>query len=107
MWEMDLIGPLPSTSLDNRYILTIVDHYSRWAWAEPIEQKNPAKIVEILKNIITNEKAKPEKILTDNGLEFSNSILKEFATKNEIVLKNGSPYHPQTTGSVERKNKLY
>jgi hypothetical protein len=38
--------------------------------------KNPTKINEILKNIITNEKVKPEKILTDNGLEFNNSIFK-------------------------------
>ena len=50
---MDLVGPLPETDSHNRYILTIIDTFSRWPIAIPLPNKEASVIAEaIYKNLI-------------------------------------------------------
>jgi transposase InsO family protein len=105
LWEVDLVGPLPITERRNKYIVTIIDHYTRWAYAFPIKNKSSEETLECIKEAIKKEGAKPRRILTDNGLEFANAEFIRMAAEQGIELRKGSPYHPQTTGSIERLNK--
>jgi len=36
---IDLIGPLPRTKNGNRYIVTLVDYFSKWPEAAPLQDK--------------------------------------------------------------------
>ena len=36
---IDLIGPLPETKRGNRYVVTLVDYFSKWPEAEPLQDK--------------------------------------------------------------------
>ena len=36
---IDLIGPLPTTSHGNKYIVTLVDYFSKWPEAAPLKDK--------------------------------------------------------------------
>lgn len=45
--------------------------------------------------------------MTDNGLEFTNKLLQDLCNSLQITIKHGSPYHPQTTGEIERCNKTF
>ena len=36
---MDLVGPLPETLQGNKYIVTLTDHFSKWAEAAPLPNK--------------------------------------------------------------------
>jgi hypothetical protein len=102
---MDIVGPLPITENGNRYILTMIDHFSRYGWAEPIANKDSKNVCRCLSKWLKNEEKKPEMILTDNGCEFVNNDFKTFAEDNHILTRRGSLYHPQTTGAVERFNQ--
>ena len=42
---MDLIGPLPETSLGNKYIITLTDYFSKWAKATALPDKTAAKFM--------------------------------------------------------------
>ena len=87
-----------------KYILDMVDHFSKWYFGYLLETK---KKEEVLKNIeIFCELFGMPKILqTDNGGEFKNNDLESFCHKNDIKLIHSSPYHPQTNGTVEATHK--
>lgn len=36
---MDLIGPLPTTTRGNKYVITLVDYFSKWPEAAPLQDK--------------------------------------------------------------------
>ncbi|MGL6009398.1 MAG: DDE-type integrase/transposase/recombinase [Culicoidibacterales bacterium] len=59
MWEIDLIGPLPGTKNGNKYILTVIDHYSRWAYAVSLKNKSAKNVIIQMMKIFDSEGAKP------------------------------------------------
>ncbi|GKD21092.1 retrovirus-related pol polyprotein from transposon TNT 1-94 [Tanacetum coccineum] len=77
--HMDLCGPMRVASInEKRYILVIVDDYSRFTCVYFLRTKD--ETLEIIKNFIARVqlkyKAKVCKICTDNGTEFKNQLLK-------------------------------
>lgn len=46
--SMDLIGPLPTTSQGNKYILVLTDHFSKWVEAYPAKDQTAITCAEIL-----------------------------------------------------------
>lgn len=65
-----------------KYILTIIDILSKYAYAKPLKTKTPGEIKPILEKIF--QERKPFKFQTDKGLEFDNRILKKFFKENEV-----------------------
>lgn len=45
---IDLIGPLPTTSRGNRFIITLVDYFSKWPEAEAIPNKSAESVAHFL-----------------------------------------------------------
>ena len=41
---IDLIGPLPETKRGNRYVVTLVDYFSKWPEAEPLQDKKATSV---------------------------------------------------------------
>ncbi|GJR89644.1 retrovirus-related pol polyprotein from transposon TNT 1-94 [Tanacetum coccineum] len=86
--HMDLCRPMRVTSINGKkYILVIVDDYSRYTWVYFLHSKDETP--EIIKKFIAqaqlNYKAKVCKIRTDNGTEFKNATLKAHYEKLGIM----------------------
>ncbi|GJR17953.1 retrovirus-related pol polyprotein from transposon TNT 1-94 [Tanacetum coccineum] len=86
--HMDLCGPMRVASINGKkYILVIVDDYSRFTWVYFLHTKD--ETTEIIKNFIArvqlNFNAKVCKIRTDNGTEFKNATLKAHYNKLGIM----------------------
>ena len=45
---IDLVGPLPMTSRGNKYIITLVDYFSKWPEAEPLPDKSAKSVASFL-----------------------------------------------------------
>lgn len=103
LWEIDLIGPLRDNG-KNKYILTCIDTYTRFGNAKILSKKTPANVIKFLERLFILH-GKPEAILSDNGKEFYNKEIKYFTKRHNIKWHFSSPYHPQTTGAVERFNR--
>ena len=89
---------------DKRYILTMVDHFSKCGWIIVMFDKNAVTVLRAIKLcFITNGKL--ESFHTDNGSEFVNETLKTYQEKSGIHHIWGSPYHPQNQGAVEAFNR--
>ncbi|GJY15449.1 retrovirus-related pol polyprotein from transposon TNT 1-94 [Tanacetum coccineum] len=82
--HMDLCGPMRVASVNgNKYILVIVDDYSRFTWVKCLRSKDEAAafIINFLKMIQVRLKETIRRIITDNGTEFVNQTLREYYEK--------------------------
>lgn len=70
---MDLIGPFKETIRGNKYILTLICHYSKWVEIVAIPNKEAITVAKALLEIYQRNGA-PHRIITDNGKEFSNQV---------------------------------
>nr|GEV27376.1 hypothetical protein [Tanacetum cinerariifolium] len=107
---MDLCGPTRVTSINGKkYILVIVDDYSRYTWVYFLHSKDETP--EIIKKFIAqaqlNYKAKVCKIRTDNDTEFKNATLKAHYEKLGIMQQFSTARTPQQNRVVERLNHSY
>ncbi|GKB93298.1 retrovirus-related pol polyprotein from transposon TNT 1-94, partial [Tanacetum coccineum] len=79
--HMDLYGPMRVASVNRKkYILVIVDDYSRFIWVKFLASKDEALdfIIKFLKMIQVRLNATVWNIRTDNGTEFVNQTLRDY-----------------------------
>ncbi|GJR96581.1 retrovirus-related pol polyprotein from transposon TNT 1-94, partial [Tanacetum coccineum] len=105
--HMDLCGPMRVASVNGKkYILVIVDDYSRFTWVKCLRSKDEAPdfIIKFLKMIQVRLKVPVRRIRTDNGTEFVNQTLREYYEKVGISHETSVARSPQQNGVVERRN---
>ncbi|GJS78004.1 retrovirus-related pol polyprotein from transposon TNT 1-94 [Tanacetum coccineum] len=86
--HMDLCGPMSVASVNGKkYILIIVDDYSRFTWVKCLRSKDEAPdfIIKFLKMIQVQLKVPVRRIRTDNGTEFVNQTLREYYEKKQLL----------------------
>nr|GEY52929.1 uncharacterized mitochondrial protein AtMg00810-like [Tanacetum cinerariifolium] len=106
--HMDLCEPMRIASINGkRYVLVIVDDYSRYTWVHFLRSKDeaPEVIKMFLKRIIVLLQSPDIIIRTDNDTEFKNHVLKEFFDSVGISHQMSSVRTPQQNGVVERRNR--
>ena len=89
IWSLDILDLKdygPENNRGYRYILVIIDNFSKFGWTIPLKNKNAQTIKDSFENIIISFKRKPNLIETDRGKEFYNNIFQEFLNKNNIKL---------------------
>ena len=69
-----------------RYLLCVIDLFSRYASVIPLKNKNGDSIVEGFKKILNDSNRKPNKIWLDHGSEFYNNKFKSFLKENDIEI---------------------
>ncbi|GJS43346.1 retrovirus-related pol polyprotein from transposon TNT 1-94 [Tanacetum coccineum] len=105
--HVDLCGPMRVASVNGKkYILVIVDDYSRFTWVKCLRSKDEAPyfIIKFLKMIQVRLKVPVRRIRTDNGTEFVNQTLREYYEKVGISHETSVSRSPQQNGVVERQN---
>nr|GEW67089.1 hypothetical protein [Tanacetum cinerariifolium] len=103
-----LCGPMRIASINGkRYVLVIVDDYSRYTWVHFLRSKDEALevIKTFLKRIIVLLQSPVIIIRTDNGTKFKNQVLKEYFDPVGISLQMSSVRTPQQNRVVERQNR--
>ncbi|GJX48945.1 retrovirus-related pol polyprotein from transposon TNT 1-94 [Tanacetum coccineum] len=106
--HMDLCGLMRVESINGKkYILVIVDDYSRFTWVKFLRSKDeaPEVIIKCIKNIQVRLNATVRNIRTDNGTEFVNHTLREFYENVGISHQTSVARTPQQNGIVERRNR--
>nr|GEW79940.1 retrovirus-related Pol polyprotein from transposon TNT 1-94 [Tanacetum cinerariifolium] len=107
--HMDLCGPMRVVSVNGKkYILVIIDDYSRFTWVKCLRSKDEAPnfIIKFLKMIQVRLKTHVQRIRIDNGTEFVNQTLHEYYEKVGISPETSVARSPQKNGVVERRNRM-
>lgn len=87
-----------------RYILSLLDIFSRFHWLCPLESKHSIGIKNKLKQIYSVH-GLPNRLQSDNGAEFKKNVQK-FCKRSKIKMIRCRPYHPQAQGKVERSHRV-
>ncbi|GJV23953.1 retrovirus-related pol polyprotein from transposon TNT 1-94 [Tanacetum coccineum] len=106
--HMDLCGPMRIARINGkRYVLVIVDDYSRYTWVHFLRSKDeaPEVIKTFLKRITVLLQAPVIIVRTDNGTKFKNQVLQEYFNSVGISHQTSSIRTPQQNGVVERRNR--
>ncbi|WKY07926.1 hypothetical protein Q1695_007431 [Nippostrongylus brasiliensis] len=93
------------TSSGNRYILTVIDHFTKYLGAYPVPDKKAETIAEVIFNQwICMGGRWPECILSDKGGEFENALMASLCEILQIQQKFTKGYCPRENGITERVN---
>ena len=93
---MDIVGPLPRSSLGKRYILMICDYATRYPEAVALRTIDANAVAEELLTFFSRVGV-PEEILTDQGTNFMSQLLSEVYRLLKIKPIRTTPYHPRET----------
>lgn len=102
--SLDFKGPLPS-STRNKYILTIVDEYSRFPFAFPCSDLTSATVIRCLSQLFAIF-GMPAYTHSDRGTSFLSSEFRRFCLSNGISLSRTTPYNPSGNGQCEKYNHI-
>nr|GEW67774.1 retrovirus-related Pol polyprotein from transposon TNT 1-94 [Tanacetum cinerariifolium] len=106
--HMDLCGPMRVASINRKkYILVIVDDYSRYTWTLFLRSKDetPELLKEFLMMIQRNLQALVNTARTDRGTKFLNKTLHAFFKEEGIEHQTSTAQTPKQNGVVERQNR--
>uniref|UniRef100_A0A183GV98 RNA-directed DNA polymerase n=1 Tax=Heligmosomoides polygyrus TaxID=6339 RepID=A0A183GV98_HELPZ len=97
------MGP---TSNGNRYILTVIDHFTKYGAAYPIATKAAEVVARTLfERWIADGCRIPKRILSDQGGEFDNKLMTELTATMGIEQIFTKGYNPRENGITERFNR--
>ena len=83
---LDLKDYGPKNNRGSRYVLVIIDNFSKFGFTIPLKNKNAQIIKDSFERIIINSKRKPNLIESDRGKEIYNIIFQDFLNENDIKL---------------------
>ena len=104
--EVDIVEPLPITREGNRYIVVVMDYFSRWSEARPLKAVNVNTVVTFLYEEIICRFGVLRILQSDRGIHFMNEIIQRLTKRFRIKHSLSSSYHPQSNGLVEKFNKM-
>ncbi|GJV64359.1 ribonuclease H-like domain-containing protein [Tanacetum coccineum] len=106
--HMDLCGPMRVESINGKkYVLVIVDDYSRYTWTHFLRSKDetPGVLIDFLTLVQRGLHAQVTTVRTDKGTEFLNKTLHAYFAKEGIRHEMSTARTPEQNGVVERRNR--
>lgn len=104
----DLCGPMSIiTPSGNRYVLTLIDDYSRYTTVYFLKKKSEVneKFRHFCAEVENKFGRKIKTIRTDNGGEYTSNKFEDYLKDMGICHHKSAPYSPQQNGIAERKNR--
>ena len=105
LWMADLVDMTKhSRSNDtHRWILTVIDTFSRFAFAQPLRTKKADDVLHALDKLFRESKRVPEALVTDDGNEFFNTKCQDYLRERGVTHYSTSSIFKAST--VERFNR--
>ena len=105
-WQADLadMQGLSRSNSGYKYLLTVIDVFSKYAWVVPIKNKSGKEMADAFKKLFSmSQLRKPERLQTDKGKEFLNKEVKGYLKQMEVELFQ--TYSDKKAAVVERFNR--
>ena len=104
LWQADLMEMIPYARVNKgyRYVLNVIDVFSRQVHAQPCKSKSGEDVAAALEKIFKQQKP-PRFLQTDQGKEFYNAHVKRLLSKHKI--RHYSVYSKYKCAIVERFNR--
>ena len=102
-WHIDILE-LTQTKDGYRYVLLVVDSFSKWSEAFAIKTQDASVIAKVLYEEIFTRYGCPKVLLSDRGQAFMSKLVSALCEIFHVKRHYTSSYHPQTNSTVERQN---
>lgn len=104
LWQADLVemGDYSTYNKNYRYLLTVIDTFSKFAWAAPLKTKTALEVTNVMKEIFNLGRV-PKNLQTDDGKEFFNQHFSKLM--NDYKINHYSTYSRMKASIVERFNR--
>ncbi|GKB35932.1 retrovirus-related pol polyprotein from transposon TNT 1-94 [Tanacetum coccineum] len=106
--HMDLCGPMRVESINGKkYVLVIVDDYSRYTWTHFLRSKDetPAVLIDFLTLVQRGLHAQVRTVRIDKGTKFLNKTLHAYFAKEGIRHETSTARTLEQNGVVKRRNR--
>ncbi|CAM8987939.1 unnamed protein product [Rhodiola kirilowii] len=105
-WGLNVVGPInPKASNGHTYILAATDYFSKWAEAVTLREVKKENVVDFITKHIIYRHGVPQRIVTDNGKQFSNKLMTNLCEKFKFKQYKSSMYNAPANGLAEAFNK--
>lgn len=103
---MDIVGPFSLAPTGHRYLLTMMDRFTRYVAAFPLRRIRAWDIVRVVVDEWILRYGIPKRFLSDNGTQFRSHVLREIERDLQISHSFTTFYHPETNGMIERFHRF-
>lgn len=104
-WErlgIDITGPHPVSAKGNIFILTVIDHFSKWVELFPMRNQEATTVAKVLVDRVICLHGCPLQILTDQGPNFESELFQSICKLLSVDKIRTSAYKPSTNGNIDR-----
>nr|AAT77321.1 putative polyprotein [Oryza sativa Japonica Group]AAV31327.1 putative polyprotein [Oryza sativa Japonica Group] len=105
VWGLDMVGPFKKVVGGYTHLFVAVDKFSKWIEAKPVITITADKARDFFINIV-HRFGVSNRIITDNGTQFTGRVFKDFYEDFGIKICYASVAHPMNNGQVERANGM-
>nr|CAD40322.2 OSJNBb0054B09.7 [Oryza sativa Japonica Group] len=103
VWGLDILGPFRRAPGGFEYLYVAIDKFTKWPEAYPVIKIDKHSALKFIKGI-TARFGVPNRIITDNGTQFTSELFGDYCEDMGIKLCFASPAHPRSHGQVEHAN---
>lgn len=103
--SIDITGPHPRSAKGHVFILTLMDHFTKWAEAVPLRNHTASTVARALMVNVFSRFGVPLQLLSDRGPEFESELFAELCRWMEIDKVRTTAYHAAANGMVERYHR--
>ncbi len=104
VWGVDTIGPLPPDSAGRKYILVVMDEFTRFVELQATDSTTAIEFADFFVTLL-GRYGPPRAIRSDRGTQFVNGLIDEFVKLLKVDHQLTLPYRPEANGTVERANQ--
>lgn len=103
--HLDHLGPFPLMERDKKYILVIIDGFSKYVVVRAVQDVTAKETVIVFREFISHYE-KPERAITDRGTAFTAVAFTQFCRDHNILHVKDASKSPRSNGLVERVNAV-
>ncbi|GAU25741.1 hypothetical protein TSUD_216720 [Trifolium subterraneum] len=104
-WGMDILGPFPTAARQAKYLIVVVDYFTKWIEAKPLAKIGASHILRFFKRNVLARFGIPQVVVTDNGMQFTKKKFQEFLAAIGTTQHFTSVEHPETNGQAEAASR--
>jgi hypothetical protein len=101
-----LLGPLPPAQGNLKYVLVVVEYFSKWIEAKPLATITSVTVQKFFLQNIVCRFGVSKAITVDNGTQFGAEAFKDFCDRIGTKIHFASVRHLESNGLVERANGI-
>ena len=103
--HVDILGPFTPSRQGNRYVVMIVDQFTKWLECYPLPHQTAESVAKTVVDGYIARHGCPVEIHTDQGRQFEGGLFAAVCDLLEISKTRTTPYRPCSNGQVERYNR--